>query len=145
MKKITSDKRFRRKKEEPDPIIEKRPPKRPKEKGRQFNLEYLAIPVEVFNNKKLTPTDMLLFGFINILSGKKECFATNAFLANQLGVSQGQISASISRLTKLGYIFSPGFRGRMRILKVNYYYLEKYKNLYENANKRFRPDRKKHI
>ena len=103
----------------------------------KFQLKHIIIPIELFGNEKLNSTDIYLFAFINILDGKNGCFASNAYLANLLNVSETTISTSITKLIKLKYIDKTGFDGRKRTLKINLSYLKIYKNISDEFNKKY--------
>ena len=91
----------------------------------QFHLRFLSIPTEVFLNKKLDKTCILLFQIINMLDNKKtHCFASNDYLASLLNGSPHTISLSIATLIEQGYIEKVSFDGRVRILRVKEDYLE---------------------
>ena len=111
--------------------------KEEKHSHNSFQLKYIAIPIELFGNNQLNSTDMHLFSFINMLDGKNGCFASNAYLANLLNVSETTIATSISKLIKLEYVDKIGFDGRKRTLKINLNYLKTYKDISDNFNEKF--------
>lgn len=76
------------------------------------------IPKEVYCNKELNWTDRILLTEINSLDGEQGCFASNAYFAKFLGVTENIISNSISKLKKMGFITQASFDGRRRILKT---------------------------
>jgi DNA-binding transcriptional regulator GbsR (MarR family) len=97
---------------------------------------YMVIPAYVWNNSILTPTQKLLYGQLSVLwSLKGYCFATNDYLAKQLGVSKTTVSVGISTLVKLDFIimkliYKEGTKEVLerRIWKVDDYVIEAKKN-----------------
>jgi hypothetical protein len=71
-----------------------------------FIPDYLQIPNQVFCDRKLSGSDMLIYGVIywhTKLKGEK-CFASNKTIGEIIGVKGNKVSESISRLEKGGYI-----------------------------------------
>lgn len=77
------------------------------------------IPAEIYENQELSWTDKILWGTIKELAGDKSCQASNCFLAQCLKISETNISKSISKLKKLGFITQKSFDGRVRELVTN--------------------------
>lgn len=103
----------------------------------QFHLRYLTLPVEVFLNKNLDKTSLLLFPVIDLLDNSwKHCFASNQYLARILNTSERNITASMSLLIEQKYVDQVSFNGRKRIVKINKDFLETYKNLREESDDR---------
>lgn len=75
------------------------------------------IPKEIYLNKELNWTDKILLLEIDSLDNEDGCFASNAYFSEFLGISQINVSKSISKLKKLGYIRQESFDGRTRILR----------------------------
>lgn len=95
-----------------------------------LHLRYLAIPVEVFLNKNLDKTSILLFPVIDMLDNSRDhCYASNAYLANLLNTSPWNISTSLSLLIEQGYVEQVSFDGRKRVIKINKGFRDKYKYL----------------
>lgn len=66
---------------------------------------FAVIPVIMFEDKKLTPSDVLVYGVISSLTKKQgHCWASNKYLADIVHVTERQIQYSIKRLKDNGYI-----------------------------------------
>ena len=76
------------------------------------------IPKEIYLNKELSWTDKILLLEIDSLDNEDGCFASNAYFSELLGISQINVSKSISKLKKLGYIRQESFDGRTRIYRL---------------------------
>lgn len=76
------------------------------------------IPKEIYLNTDLNWTDKILLIEIDSLDVGEGCFASNAYLANFLNVTETTISKSISKLKELGFIELTSFDGRKRVLKA---------------------------
>jgi len=76
------------------------------------------LPAEIYLDDRLSWTEKILFVEINSLDGQQGCFASNAYFAKFLGVSENRISVSISKLKKLEYIEQASFNGRKRVLRT---------------------------
>ena len=74
------------------------------------------IPAEITEREDLTPLEKWLWAEI---AGYRECWASNAFLAKRMGISENWVSQRISKLEKLGLIEKVGFNGRFRIIKAS--------------------------
>jgi len=87
----------------------------PEQQKREF--KGIWIPKEIYLDNKLNWTDKILLIEIDSLSGNKGCFASNAYFAKFLSVSETIVSKSISKLKKFGYIEQTSFDGRKRTLQ----------------------------
>lgn len=78
------------------------------------------IPREVYLNTELSWTEKILLVEIDSLDNDdlKGCFASNAYLGEFLGKSEGTIANIISSLIKKGYLYQVFFDGRNRGLRV---------------------------
>ena len=82
------------------------------------NVKGIWIPLEIFENKELCWTAKILFIQIDSFTAKgKQCFFSNAYLAEIMGVSQTQISRHIRKLIDIKWIKQVGFDGRKRYLE----------------------------
>lgn len=73
-------------------------------------------PRILFNDKNLTRTDNDLLSLIISLALKNDyCFASNNYLADYIETSIRTISASLSKLKRLGYIKARNVNGNRRI------------------------------
>lgn len=79
--------------------------------------EYVGvwIPAEVMESEKLSPIEKILYGEI---AGFRECYASNAWLANRIGRAERTIKRLISHLIECGYVENLGFNGRFRRIRV---------------------------
>ena len=98
------------------------------DKEARFVLKYILIPIEVFANPELTPTDMFVYSVVHSLDGKDHCFASNSFIANILNINIRQASRSISKLIESGYFKQVSFDGRKRVITEDTTYKDRYKH-----------------
>lgn len=73
------------------------------------------IPADVMESDQLSPMEKILYGEI---AGFRECYASNAWLANRIGRSERTIKRLISHMIELGFIRNCGFNGRFRLIQV---------------------------
>ena len=67
--------------------------------------KYSKIPIKVKNDKNICLNAKLLYGDIKLLCHcKGYCFATNGFLANNLGVTSRTITRILKELENAGFI-----------------------------------------
>jgi len=71
------------------------------------------IPRSVVEDERLTWTDRACYAEISCY---QKCFASNAFLAKRLGISESMVSKIVARLKQLEYLVDGGFNGRFRVL-----------------------------
>lgn len=70
-----------------------------------FKLCYAVIPAEVFFDTNLSPMAKLLFPIIQMLDSKESgCFASNAYLAKQVGLEKRQIQNLVAELRDAGHV-----------------------------------------
>lgn len=68
---------------------------------------WAVLPAIVRYDKKLSSTQKILFAEISALTNKDGyCWASNSYFADLFGISDTQVSTSISKLKKEGYITS---------------------------------------
>ena len=68
-------------------------------------LDFIIIPTKVLCHKKLTANAKLLMGeIINLCNSKGNCWASNSYLAEVLGIHKMTISKWINSLEKNGFI-----------------------------------------
>lgn len=74
--------------------------------------------VELFTDGTLSATELLLLATVDsfVRNSEKGCFASNAFLADQLRVEKDTISKAITRLTRMELLEHVAFDGRRRYL-----------------------------
>lgn len=73
---------------------------------------FIIIPPHICADRNLSPSEKLVFGQINGLTSKHGyCFATNGYIADQIGLSDSMVSKHISKLEKKGYL-------RLEITKI---------------------------
>lgn len=83
-----------------------------KEKDQKKNEEvgeeqeyYYKIPKTVFEDRRLTPSQVMVFAEIYQLSRKKGyCYASNTYLTEKMNIGRATIIRAISKLKELGYI-----------------------------------------
>lgn len=71
------------------------------------------IPKAVMEDENLKPVDKILYAEI---ASFIDCFASNKFLAERVGLSERGVQDAIKRLRDLDYITSTAFNGRTRTL-----------------------------
>jgi len=78
------------------------------------------IPKFIYKNKEVKWIEKILFLEVHsFTSNGKECFFSNEYISNFLGVSPRQVTRIISKLKELGWISETSFDGRKRYLKSN--------------------------
>ena len=77
------------------------------------------IPIEVWNDERLTMLEKGILAEIDSLDGEEHCYATNEYLASFCGCSERIVSSAITKLISLGYITKLSFNGRTRVLASN--------------------------
>lgn len=73
------------------------------------------IPAEVMESEELSPIEKILYGEI---AGFRECYASNAWLANRIGRTERTVKRLIAHLLECGFIEKCGFNGRFRLIRV---------------------------
>ena len=77
------------------------------------------ISKELYLDKNLSWTEKILLVEIDSLdNSEKGCFASNAYLAEFLNVSETRCAHMVSDLKKKGYLYQSYFNGRIRGLKL---------------------------
>jgi len=96
---------------------------------------FVLIPGEVAFNPNLTRSDMFVFWMIFIFdTSKKHFFASNAYVAKKLNISEAQVTKSIARLKEEGYIKQISFDGRRRTIAIDSNYVVKHRQYIVNFN-----------
>lgn len=85
----------------------------------QRDFKGIWIPAEIWLNDSLSFLEVILLAEIDSLAKDEGCYASNAYFAEFLGVSETYVSKAISSLTKKGLVYQAAFNGRNRILKTN--------------------------
>lgn len=85
----------------------------------QRDFKGIWIPAKIWLNKSLSFLEVILLAEIDSLAKDEGCYASNAYFAEFLGVSETYVSKAISSLTKKGLVYQAAFNGRNRILKTN--------------------------
>ena len=86
----------------------------------KVGISYVILPGQIAFNPNLTRSDMFVFWLISLFdTTKKHCFASNAYMAKKLRLSEIQIKKSIARLKDQGYIKQISFDGRKRTLAID--------------------------
>lgn len=84
----------------------------------QRDFKGIWIPAEIWLNDSLSFLEVILLAEIDSLAKDEGCYASNAYFAEFLGVSETYVSKAISSLTKKGLVYQAAFNGRNRILKT---------------------------
>lgn len=85
----------------------------------QRDFKGIWIPAEIWLNDSLSFLEVILLAEIDSLAKDEGCYASNAYFAEFLGVSETYVSKAISSLTKKGLVYQAAFNGRNRVLKTN--------------------------
>ena len=81
------------------------------------------IPIEIWESKELTWNEKILFLEIDSFTSKdKDCFFSNEYIANLLGVTENSANRILSSLISKGYVIKTAFDGRRRFIKTAYSY-----------------------
>lgn len=93
----------------------------PNNKEREF--KGIWIPRGIYLSRECCWTAKILFVEIDSFTkNEKECFFSNEYLADFLGVSVRQVQIHIKKLKEIGWIEQTGFDGRKRYLKSCFSY-----------------------
>lgn len=97
------------------------------------------IPIEIWESKELTWNEKILFLEIDsFTSNEKDCFFSNEYIANLLGVTENSANRILSSLISKGYVIKTSFDGRRRFIKTAYSYD---KAAYSQMNKQSNQER----
>lgn len=81
------------------------------------------IPIEIWESKELTWNEKILFLEIDSFTSKdKDCFFSNEYIANLLGVTENSANRILSSLISKGYVIKTAFDGRRRFVKTAFFY-----------------------
>ena len=76
------------------------------------------IPKAIWLDERLTALDKVILTEVDSLDqGERGCYASNKHIADFCQCGEWKVSTSISKLTKLGYLYVQNFDGRQRELK----------------------------
>ena len=77
------------------------------------------IPIEIWKDKNLTWNEKILFLEIDSYTSKeKDCFFSNEYISQLLGISETNANKTLSSLIKKGYVIKTKFDGRRRYIKT---------------------------
>lgn len=77
------------------------------------------IPIEIWKDKNLTWNEKILFLEIDSYTSKdKDCYFSNEYISDLLGINITNASKTISSLIEKGYIIKTKFDGRKRYVKT---------------------------
>lgn len=84
-------------------------------------LKGVWIPAEIWNHHGLSWSQKCLWAEINAMGDKDSpCMASNRYLAQRMGSTDGSIANTISKFVKMGLVKRVSFDGRTRgIVAVN--------------------------
>ena len=74
------------------------------------------IPNGILLDRKLSAAERLILAAVTHLDRENGCFAGNTQLAEMLGLDRRTVIRSVQKLTDMGYLASPGIKGKRRIL-----------------------------
>ena len=77
------------------------------------------IPIEIWKDKNLSWNEKLLFLEIDSFTSKdKDCFISDEYISNFLGISPTNANKTLASLIKKGYVVKTRFDGRHRYVKA---------------------------
>lgn len=82
------------------------------------NFKGFWVPAEIWERKDLTVKQRVILARILSLDRGDGCFASNDYLAKDIGTTRGSIATLLSRFRKLGLLENVGFDGRTRFCKT---------------------------
>ena len=74
--------------------------------------------VQLLRDKRLGSTDLLLYVMVAALEGDEGCYASNAYLANSVGIGERGVQKHLLGLRELGLVTTTRFDGRRRWLRT---------------------------
>ncbi len=88
------------------------------EEQNERQVKGIWIPIEIWKDKNLTWNEKILFLEIDSYTSKdKDCYFSNEYISELLGISITNASKTISSLIEKGYIVKTKFDGRKRYVK----------------------------
>lgn len=88
------------------------------EEQNERQVKGIWIPIEIWKDKNLTWNEKILFLEIDSYTSKdKDCYFSNEYISELLGISVTNASKTISSLIEKGYIVKTKFDGRKRYVK----------------------------
>ena len=94
------------------------------------------IPAEVMECEQLSPMEKILYGEI---AGFRECYASNAWLANRIGRTERSVQMMLAKLIKIGFVEKCGFNGRFRLIRVRNNFQVRHEKNFTPAMKKISP------
>lgn len=77
------------------------------------------IPIEIWKDKNLTWNEKILFLEIDSYTSQdKDCFFSNEYISNLLGINETNANKVLSSLISKGYVVKTRFDGRHRFVKT---------------------------
>lgn len=77
------------------------------------------IPIDIWKDKNLSWNEKLLYLEIDSFTSKdKDCFISDEYIANFLGINTTNANKTLSSLIKKGYVIKTRFDGRHRFVKA---------------------------
>ena len=81
------------------------------------------IPIEIWEDKNLTWNEKILFLEIDSFTSRNtDCFFSNEYIANLLGITENSANRVLSSLIQKGYVTKTKFDGRRRFVKTAFSY-----------------------
>jgi len=91
-------------------------------KNKKVHYHDLTIPAEIWSDNRLSLIERATLAevdWLDRISKRNECFASNKHLAQILRVSESSVSNAVSYLIRLGLLTFESFDGRKRVLHSN--------------------------
>ena len=82
------------------------------------NFKGFWVPSEIWERKDLTVNQRVILARILSLDRGDGCFASNDYLAKDIGITRGSLSNLLCRIRKMGLLENVGFDGRTRFCKT---------------------------
>ena len=88
------------------------------EEKQERQVKGIWIPIEIWRDKNLSWNEKILFLEIDsYTSNEKDCFISNEYISNLLGINVTNASKTLSSLIEKGYVVKTRFDGRRRFIK----------------------------
>jgi len=74
------------------------------ENGEGTGITYVIMPIEILQNKNLTPSEKILYCYLSLFK-KGVCFQSNDKLAEMTGLDESTIKRGLKKLGDMQYVF----------------------------------------
>ena len=109
-----------------------------------IGINFVSIPVEVLQDKELTPSEKILYAYLSIFR-KGVCFQSNAKLEEITGIPERTIRSGLSKLESMKYVFIEFENGNSAKRKIYVIFDNPKKIEYLSRKGMFNVDRKPEV